>query len=152
MDDEDEEDDEILAKDTILAVSMTEDDVSHVKIQVLTSEDSLYTHHDIMLPDFPLSMAWMDCPPYLNENGTQTGLGSYLAVGTFSPAIEIWNLDVSDPIEPSAILGERMRENLSAKTNKSPHIYLDLTLTLCCPCLGTRPIVKRLHRVVLIRQ
>jgi periodic tryptophan protein 1 len=123
MDDEDEEDDEILATDTILAVAMTEDDVSHVEIQVLTSEGSLYTHHDIMLPDFPLSMAWMDCPPYLNENGTQTGLGSYLAVGTFSPAIEIWNLDVLDPIEPSAILGGE-DESKSKRKNKQKPAYL----------------------------
>jgi periodic tryptophan protein 1 len=28
-----------------------------------------------------------------------------MAVGTFSPAIEIWNLDVLDPLEPTAVLG-----------------------------------------------
>lgn len=32
-------------------------------------------------------------------------VGSYVAVGTFHPGIEIWNLDVLDPLEPSAILG-----------------------------------------------
>ncbi|CAM9921529.1 unnamed protein product, partial [Laminaria digitata] len=30
---------------------------------------------------------------------------SYCAVGTFEPAIEIWNLDVLDPLEPTATLG-----------------------------------------------
>lgn len=123
MDEEDEEDDEILPTDTIMAVAMTEDDVSHVEIQVLTSEGSLYTHHDIMLPDFPLSMAWMDCPPYLNADGTQTGVGSYLAVGTFSPAIEIWNLDVLDPIEPSAVLGGE-DESKPKRKNKQTTAYL----------------------------
>jgi periodic tryptophan protein 1 len=28
-----------------------------------------------------------------------------IAVGTFDPAIEIWNLDVMDPLEPTAVLG-----------------------------------------------
>ncbi|CAN0424574.1 unnamed protein product [Scytosiphon promiscuus] len=30
---------------------------------------------------------------------------SYCAVGTFEPGIEIWNLDVLDPLEPTATLG-----------------------------------------------
>jgi hypothetical protein len=28
-----------------------------------------------------------------------------VAVGTFRPGIEIWDLDVLDPLEPSAVLG-----------------------------------------------
>lgn len=28
-----------------------------------------------------------------------------MAVGTFRPGIEIWDLDVIDPLEPSRILG-----------------------------------------------
>ena len=32
-------------------------------------------------------------------------MGSYVAVGTFHPSIEIWNLDVIDPLEPTAVLG-----------------------------------------------
>jgi len=26
-------------------------------------EGNLYVHHDVMLPAFPLSVAWMDCDP-----------------------------------------------------------------------------------------
>ena len=36
---------------------------------------------------------------------TREAVGSYVAVGTFQPEIEIWNLDVMDVMEPSAILG-----------------------------------------------
>lgn len=104
-DDEDDEDDEIKPSDTLIAVALTEEDCSHVEIQVLTAEGVLYTHHDILLPDFPLSLAWLDCPPFLSEDNSQTAVGNYLAVGTFSPGIELWNLDVLDPIEPSATLG-----------------------------------------------
>ena len=28
-----------------------------------TGEPNLYVHHDVMLPAFPLSLAWMDCSP-----------------------------------------------------------------------------------------
>ena len=40
----------------------------------------------------------------------QNNLGSFVAVGTFQPAIEIWNLDVLDPIEPTAVLGGPLGE------------------------------------------
>ncbi len=51
-----------------------------------TSEDSnIYVHHDIMLPAFPLSLAWMDCRPAGDAQS-----GNLAAVGTMSPGIEIW--------------------------------------------------------------
>ena len=51
-----------------------------------TSEDSnIYVHHDIMLPAFPLSLAWMDCRPTGDAQS-----GNLAAVGTMSPGIEIW--------------------------------------------------------------
>jgi len=45
---------------------------------------------DITLPDFPLSLAWLDCPPFLAGGQQQQAVGNYMAVGTFLPAIEIW--------------------------------------------------------------
>jgi hypothetical protein len=90
-----------------------------------TAEGSLFVHHDLNLPELPLCLAWLDCPPFrwvpppdsrlfvliesflllLSVDGRQTMTGNYVAVGTFDPAIEIWNLDVLDPLEPSAVLG-----------------------------------------------
>ncbi|CAM9177971.1 unnamed protein product, partial [Ectocarpus fasciculatus] len=103
--DDDADDNEIRPTDSLFVVAHTDDEDSHIEVQLYNeAEGSLYVHHDIYLPEFPLSVAWMDCPPYLND-GTQMTVGNYLAVGTFSPAIEIWNLDVLDPLEPSATLG-----------------------------------------------
>ena len=45
-------------------------------------------------------------------------LGNYIAVGTFEPAIEIWNLDVLDPLEPTAILGGIIEEKKHMKKSK----------------------------------
>jgi periodic tryptophan protein 1 len=85
-------------------VATTEDEFSSLEVQILTEDGSMFVHHDIALPDFPLCLAWLDCPPFLSQ-GTQLAVGNYMAVGTFNPAIEIWNLDVLDPLEPSATLG-----------------------------------------------
>jgi periodic tryptophan protein 1 len=104
-DDEDAEDDEVRATDTLLAVAMTEDEYSHLEIQLFTEDGTLYVHHDISLPEFPLCLAWLDCPPYQSDGGGQSSVGNFMAVGTFSPAIEIWNLDILDPLEPTATLG-----------------------------------------------
>ena len=102
---EDIEDNEIKPGDSLLVVAMTEDEFSHLEVQLFSEEGNLFVHHDITLPDFPLSLAWMDCPPFQTADGSQSSVGNYIAVGTFSPAIEIWNLDVLDPLEPTAILG-----------------------------------------------
>lgn len=116
-DEEDDEDNEIKPNDSILVVAMTEDEFSHLEVQLFSEEGNLYVHHDITLPDFPLSLAWMDCPPFQAADGSQSSVGNYIAVGTFSPAIEIWNLDVLYPLEPTAVLGGENHE-LSQKSSK----------------------------------
>lgn len=40
------------------SVAMTEDEFSHLEVQLLSDDGNLYVHHDITLPDFPLSLAW----------------------------------------------------------------------------------------------
>lgn len=103
--DDDDEDDVIRPSDRLLVAAITEDEFSHLEVQLITEDGNLFVHHDIQLPDFPLCLAWMDCPPFRADDAAQQVLGNYMAVGTFSPAIEIWNLDVLDPLEPTATLG-----------------------------------------------
>ena len=130
--DEDADDDQILPGDSLLVVAMTEDEHSHLEVQLLNEEGNMYVHHDIALPEFPLCLSWLDCPPYRDgeqlegaftsatavseaDVAGQRTLGNYIAVGTFQPGIEIWNLDVLDPIEPTAVLGgEMVDEELEA--------------------------------------
>ncbi|XP_058759553.1 uncharacterized WD repeat-containing protein C17D11.16-like [Vicia villosa] len=60
---------------------------------------NLYIHHDIIIPEFPLCTAWLDCPLKGGEKG------NFLAVGSMGPSIEIWDLDVIDEVEPCVALG-----------------------------------------------
>lgn len=58
----------------------------------------MFVHHDIPLPAYPLCMSHGTINCYGEA-------GNYIAVGTFHPGIEIWNLDVLDALEPTCVLG-----------------------------------------------
>ncbi|CAB1100872.1 unnamed protein product [Ectocarpus sp. CCAP 1310/34] len=112
--DSDTEDNIIKPGDHVLLTASTEEDEhSALEVQVYSEETgNLYVHHDIALPSLPLCLAWMDMPPRTAAMSRVSGsadeghtVGSYCAVGTFEPGIEIWNLDVLDPLEPTATLG-----------------------------------------------
>ncbi|ODA78793.1 hypothetical protein RJ55_06177 [Drechmeria coniospora] len=99
-DDEDREDLQILATDNLILSAKVEDEMAHLEVYVYEDDgDNLYVHHDIMLPAIPLSLEWLDTVN--NANGP----GSYVAVGTMDPDIEIWDLDTMDCMYPNAILG-----------------------------------------------
>jgi hypothetical protein len=74
-------------------------DFASLEVHVYDTEiGNLYVHHDIPLPSYPLCVA----------QGRVAGeglTGNYCAVGTFDPAVEIWNLDVINALEPTCILG-----------------------------------------------
>lgn len=98
-DDSDVDDINLAADDAIIVVAKTEDDFASLEVLVYEpSSGNLFVHHDIMLPSFPLCLAHGD----INCDGVA---GNFCAVGTFSPGIEVWNLDVLNPLEPSCILG-----------------------------------------------
>ncbi|KAG2141186.1 transductin family protein/WD-40 repeat family protein [Suillus bovinus] len=99
---------EILPTDNLLVTAKTEDDVSQLEIYVYDeSQDNLYIHHDLMLPNLPLCLEWLDFPPTSSEMETDTPpkFGNYIAVGTLDPEIEIWSLDVVESMYPDMILG-----------------------------------------------
>ena len=74
-------------------------DFSALEVHVYDQKrGTLYVHHDIPLPSFPICLAHGQVSP----EGTA---GNYCAVGTFDTGIEVWNLDVLNALEPSCILG-----------------------------------------------
>lgn len=106
-DDEAAQDVKISQNDALIIAAHTEEDNSSVEVYIFEEHNSnLYIHHDITLPSFPLSLCWMDVNPRIQEDQKLIDTkGSFLAVGSFSPEIEIWNLDVLDVMEPVGSLG-----------------------------------------------
>ena len=83
---------------------------------------SLFVHHDFQIPAFPLAFAHLNQGPLTAGDGSgsgsggEGGVGSYLAVGSFLPGIELWNLNVMDVLEPVCTLGgyEDERVNMTS--------------------------------------
>jgi periodic tryptophan protein 1 len=106
--DSDSEVDDFIIRDTdlLLVTARHEDDVSNIDVWLYEEasssggEANLYVHHDIMLPAFPLCLAWMNYDPSQKQEKS-----NMVAVGTFDPAIEIWDLDVMDTVTPVAVMG-----------------------------------------------
>lgn len=92
--------------DLLIAAARNEEDISHLELWVYEEGDeqspdgNIYIHHSLLLPAFPLCLAWGPCDPKTGTIG-----GNFMAVGSFEPGIEIWNLDVLDAVEPVATLG-----------------------------------------------
>jgi periodic tryptophan protein 1 len=77
------------------------------------AETNLYVHHDVLLPAFPLSVAWMNCAPKSGTNEVNCA-----AIGTMYPGIEIWDLDCVDAVEPVTTLGGYSDEAIKAAGKK----------------------------------
>lgn len=105
---EDYEDLKLLPTDNMIVAAKVEDEVAHLEVYVYEDDqDNLYVHHDIMLPAIPLCVEWLDLPIGKGtdvQNKDRTG--NYVAVGTFDPDIEIWDLDTVGAMYPDAILGQ----------------------------------------------
>ncbi|RKF73926.1 putative WD repeat-containing protein C17D11.16 [Golovinomyces cichoracearum] len=140
-DDEDRDELQILATDNLVLAAKVEDDVAHLEVYVYEDDaDNLYVHHDIMLPAIPLCVEWLDLPVgrTVAEDNSKA---NFVAVGTFDPEIEIWDLDTIDCMYPNAILGEerdssnvgnkkkdRKKKKKSKKSNDNFHVDAVLSL------------------------
>ncbi|RKP07218.1 WD40-repeat-containing domain protein [Thamnocephalis sphaerospora] len=126
--DSDVEDVHVRANDNMLVAAKTEDDISHLEVYVFEeAEDNLYVHHDVMLPSFPLCLEWLDFRA--GRRAQEGGQGNYIAVGTFEPEIEIWDLDTMDAMYPDAILGAEAKKDKKAK-KKRGKFHTDAVMSL----------------------
>ncbi|KNC97159.1 rRNA-processing protein PWP1 [Spizellomyces punctatus DAOM BR117] len=104
---------EIMPGDNLLLAAKTEDDISHLEVYLYEEEeDNLFVHHDIMLPSFPLCLEWMDFR--VGKKKDLSTPGNYVAIGTFDPEVEIWDLDMVDAVYPECILGGTSQPGLDA--------------------------------------
>ncbi|KAH3902641.1 related to Periodic tryptophan protein 1 [Saccharomycodes ludwigii] len=113
--DEEKEELQIYPTDNLVLATRTETegDLSFLDVYVyddgdendgFVRESSLYVHHDLMLPAFPLCVEWINFTPNRGNLTNTDNRGNFAAVGTFDPNIEIWNLDCVDKAFPDAIL------------------------------------------------
>ncbi|CCF60762.1 hypothetical protein KAFR_0L01520 [Kazachstania africana CBS 2517] len=133
---------QVYPSDNLVLATRTEDEVSYLDVYVyddgagfhdseipteqgdeadpdvargLVRDSSLYVHHDLMLPAFPLCVEWLNYKPGSNDNDS---LANFVAVGTFDPQIEIWNLDCVEKAFPDMILGEPVNNSMASLTKK----------------------------------
>ncbi|KAM3159469.1 PWP1-like protein [Lachancea thermotolerans] len=154
---------QVYPTDNMVLATRTEDDVSYLDVYVyddgagfhdaevnqepgddkdpdvargLVRDSSLYVHHDLMLPAFPLCVEWVNYKP----GSSSDDAANFAAVGSFDPQIEIWNLDCVEKAFPDMILGDpHATSNVGGskskknKKNKNKHVlthHTDAVLSL----------------------
>ena len=94
----------------MIVAATAENDHSNIEVYVYDySTSDLYVHHEIILASYPICMEWL--PVWEGEKA------NLIIVGSFLPAIEIWDLNKED-CEPVCVLGEYEKSKLKKKKKK----------------------------------
>ena len=123
--DSDDEDMEVLPDDNLIVIGRAKRDFCSLEVYVHNEKDNnCWCHHEMMLPTIPLCLEW------LNFDGGEEKPGNMLAVGSVSPDIEIWDLDVVNALEPAFTLAGAKEEKKSKKKKLSVAGHKDAVLDL----------------------
>lgn len=105
-DDSEKENHAILPSDNLIAVGHVEGEAAILEVYVYNEAASLYVHHDILLPAVPLAMEWLNYDP----SDEQLKPANLVAIGSMSPVIDVWDLDLVDSLEPAFSLGSKAKK------------------------------------------
>lgn len=117
----DAEDDIIKPTDNLVLVGRVEEECSSLEVFIYNDEEnSLYVHHDFMLPFHILCVE-----PFSYDPGSQ-GPGNLCAIGGMEPIIHIYDLDIHQPLEPIMELGTKPNKKKNVKRVGHKKAVLDL--------------------------
>lgn len=118
----DAEDDVIKATDNLVLVGRVESDCSSLEVFIYNEEEnSLYVHHDFVLPFHLLCVE-----PFSFDPGSQQP-GNLCAIGGMEPIIHIYDLDIHQPLEPIMELGKKANKKKNIKRVGHKDAILDLS-------------------------
>lgn len=96
--DEDADNYVVQDSDMLLVAGNVEEDCTSLEIyNYIEDECHIFMHHDILLDSYPLALEWI---PSVAGNS-----GNFMAIGSFNPTIDIWNMDILDVSVPCSVLG-----------------------------------------------
>ena len=136
---EEKEDYTIRKTDSLIVTATAENDHSNLEVYIYEHEKAnLYVHHEIILGAYPLSLEWL--PQWMGQKSNM------IAVSTFLPEIEIWNLD-SEAGDPIAVLGsvEKSEEaknqalGKKSKNQQSNLVFSEVTHTDAVLSISVNP-------------
>lgn len=117
----DAEDDIIKPTDNLVLVGRVEADCSSLEVFIYNEEEnSLYVHHDFVLPFHLLCVE-----PFSYDPGSQQP-GNLCAIGGMEPIIQIYDLDIHQPLEPIMELGKKYSKKKQQKRVGHRDAVLDL--------------------------
>jgi hypothetical protein len=131
LSDSEDEELKIGEQDALIAVGVQNSDFSEIHIYLYEEASSnLYVHHDFIVTSYPLDIEWLPLNPLDSE-----ARGNCLAVASFEPFIEIWDLDLMNPIEPVSQLGgakpsNRKKARRRQKLQKNSHTDAVLSINM----------------------
>lgn len=118
----DAEDELIKPSDNLVLVGRVESDCSSLEVYIYNEpENSLYVHHDFVLPFHLLCVE-----PFSYDPGSQQP-GNLCAIGGMEPIIHIYDLDIHQPLEPIMELGVKASKKKNVKRVGHKNAVLDLS-------------------------